>query len=200
MSPIPTIRRSRYGIGFTLAELMIALGIFGVIAAFSIPKILGAAHGQDYNAEAREAFATISQAYLVYMAQEGVTVDTNGADIFPYMNNVQTVSTLVDDNPGWSSIDCSDTANYACVKLHNGGVLWADKNSQFDGTTDLHAVYINFDPDGVYGGSTSGPSKALEMMLYYDGTVTSSSHMKPGTILYGGPAGTVPDPEWFHWE
>lgn len=44
--------------GFTLAELLIALAILGVIAAFSIPKVLSAQQNQTYNAIAKEAAAT----------------------------------------------------------------------------------------------------------------------------------------------
>lgn len=40
--------------GFTLAELLIALTILGVIATFTIPKILTAQQASTYNAIAKE--------------------------------------------------------------------------------------------------------------------------------------------------
>ena len=45
----------RYKKGFTLAELLISLGILGLIATFTIPKIVGAAGDSKYNAAAKEA-------------------------------------------------------------------------------------------------------------------------------------------------
>lgn len=49
--------------GFTLAELLIALSILGVIATFTIPKVLQSQQNGKYNTMAKEAIATISQAY-----------------------------------------------------------------------------------------------------------------------------------------
>ncbi|MBL8031855.1 MAG: prepilin-type N-terminal cleavage/methylation domain-containing protein [Candidatus Doudnabacteria bacterium] len=45
--------------GFTLAELLIALVILGVIATFTIPKVLYANQNTKYNAIAKEAMGTI---------------------------------------------------------------------------------------------------------------------------------------------
>ncbi len=39
--------------GFTLAELLMALAILGVIATFTIPKILGAQQSSSSNAKAK---------------------------------------------------------------------------------------------------------------------------------------------------
>lgn len=47
--------------GFTLAELLIALGISGVIATFAIPKILAAQTNGKYKAVAKEAAGTMWQ-------------------------------------------------------------------------------------------------------------------------------------------
>lgn len=45
--------------GFTLAELLIALAILGVISAFAIPKILSAQQNEKKEAVTRETLGTI---------------------------------------------------------------------------------------------------------------------------------------------
>ena len=52
--------------GFTLAELLIALAILGVIATFTIPKILDSGTDSKRNAIAKEIAATVSGAYQNY--------------------------------------------------------------------------------------------------------------------------------------
>jgi prepilin-type N-terminal cleavage/methylation domain-containing protein len=49
--------------GFTLAELLIALALLGIIAAFTIPKVLQAAGSQEATAKVREAVSTLEQAW-----------------------------------------------------------------------------------------------------------------------------------------
>ena len=52
--------------GFTLAELLIALAILGVIATFTIPKILDSGSSSKHNAIVKEAAGMISGAFQVY--------------------------------------------------------------------------------------------------------------------------------------
>lgn len=52
---------------FTLAELLIALAILGVIATFTIPKILATQQTQQYNAIAKDDIHMIVGAYQQYV-------------------------------------------------------------------------------------------------------------------------------------
>lgn len=47
--------------GFTLAELLIALAILGVIATFTIPKILTTQQNSKYNAMAKEVASSFAE-------------------------------------------------------------------------------------------------------------------------------------------
>ncbi|HEY9745532.1 MAG TPA: prepilin-type N-terminal cleavage/methylation domain-containing protein [Oculatellaceae cyanobacterium] len=53
----------RHLTGFTLAELLIALSILGLIATFTIPKVLVAQQDMTYRANAKDVAAAISAAY-----------------------------------------------------------------------------------------------------------------------------------------
>lgn len=48
--------------GFTLAELLVALAILGVIATFTVPKILATSQNQQKKAVFRETISAISEA------------------------------------------------------------------------------------------------------------------------------------------
>ena len=58
------VRRS--SLGFTLAELLISLAILGVIATFTIPKILTSQQNSQKAAVTKEVIAMISGAFTAY--------------------------------------------------------------------------------------------------------------------------------------
>jgi len=57
-------RQSKYRVGFTLAELLIALAILGIIATFTIPKILSAQAEQKKRAILKECYATVTSLFI----------------------------------------------------------------------------------------------------------------------------------------
>jgi prepilin-type N-terminal cleavage/methylation domain-containing protein len=85
--------------GFTLAELLISLAILGVIATFTIPKLLQVQQQSSYMGIAKEAMATISGDYGAYISKNKLSTTVGTPDLTPYMNYliVDTVS-LIDDH------------------------------------------------------------------------------------------------------
>lgn len=74
MKPIQRKKRaSRVYLGFTLAELLISLAILGVIATFTIPKIIKAQQDAKFNAIAKEAATMVTGAYQQYQSQNTPT-------------------------------------------------------------------------------------------------------------------------------
>ena len=55
---------------FTLAELLIALAILGVIATFTIPKILSGSTDAKWNASAKGAMTMVEGAYADYQIEK----------------------------------------------------------------------------------------------------------------------------------
>ena len=192
--------------GFTLAELLIALGILGVVATFTIPKVLNAQQDSQWNSIAKETAGTLSGAYAAYRRQN---VDVTGMtleDLAPYLNYVKRETILSVDSYQEDpiiSFDCSDAAKY-CYKLHNGAILYTNGfSSYFRGMASNDAIVFFLDPDGrVTDGTADGEGKAVTFWLYTNGRITTYAGITSGTDA-GTTTGYTPDasydPPWFSW-
>jgi prepilin-type N-terminal cleavage/methylation domain-containing protein len=184
--------------GFTLAELLIALAILGVIATFTIPKILTNQRVGTYNASAHEAAATIAGAYQQHSARGLLTTNTYGSDLTQYLNYVK-VSTAgtIDDRPGGTgTLTCSVTE--PCLTLHNGAILQPE-NNYFGGTATTNYVGWVFDPDGVY----TGNADSQKFYIYYNGKMVDRNNVMDNSRTNGGGASisscTNCNASWFSW-
>ena len=187
--------------GFTLAELLIALAILGMIATFTIPKILNSQQNGQKKAAAKEVASMLSGAYSAYQLAQPASTGLKTKDLTPYMNYVrlETANQLIDGTVTEGSLTCNSTS--PCLALHNGGKLYFWDES-FGGTSAAHAIAVTFDPDGAYSGSTTGSGKGVEFVLYYNGRLGSYATVMPGTVNSAGPWTTCSscDPDWFDWK
>ncbi len=195
--------RVRFKPGFTLAELLIALAILGVIATFTIPKLLQAQQNQQKIANAKETAAMIAGAYQQAQSLGVITSASTPSSLTPYMNYVSLESSgvVIDAHPLAASRSCNGVT--PCIRLHNGGMLWLDSSRSFGGTSTLHCIEFSFDPDPQDNMSSTGdaPQKAVQFTLYYNGFLTTRGQAKAGTTNSGGGWGlsTAYDPSWFSW-
>lgn len=190
--------------GFTLAELLIALAILGVIATFTIPKILVVQQHQQHIAQAKEVAAMFSGAFQQAKLAGLVTAATKPSDLTPYMNYVSLVTdgTVIDASPGGTYHTCDTT--FKCLKMASGGMVWLQDWS-FGGTSSLYTIEISYDPDPMNNttDTADGPLKAVQFTLYYDGFITTRGKTKPNSCNVWDCTGMEPnsalDPSWFSW-
>ena len=57
--------------GFTLAEVLITLGIIGVVAAMTMPTLMNSTQGAQYKAAYKKALSALSQAVTLNVALDG---------------------------------------------------------------------------------------------------------------------------------
>jgi prepilin-type N-terminal cleavage/methylation domain-containing protein len=197
---MPKLRNA--SIGFTLAELLIALVILGVIATFTIPKILTSQQSAKTNAAAKDAMAMVSGAYQLYVRNSGASSSMTMGDLTQYMNYVALdTSSLLDDHVGSNATyDCS---TITCLRLHGGGTIFNNGNTKsFGGTATTNAILLYYDPDSIRTGSSADSvGKSVAFFLYYNGGMTSRAQMRPGTCDSSGCHATFTnaDPSWFSW-
>ena len=184
--------------GFTLAELLIALAILGVIATFTIPKIMTAQTNSRNLAEANEVAGMMTGALQKYNAQYGIVPGTSTAgDLFQYMNYVKIdTSTTIDGRPlGSASAGC--WSGNPCLRLHNGGILYIE-NPGWYSTDTTSAISFLLDPDGVF----TGNQDSVSLNLYTDGAIRCRSYIKSNTTYGNGAVrgpGAGADPTWLTW-
>lgn len=155
--------------GFTLAELLIALAILGVIATFTIPKVLNSATSGQNTSIAKEVAGMISGAFSAYSLNNTVSTSTEPESLTPYMNYVS----IVTSGTIGGLETCS--ATLPCLQLHSGGVLQYGTGNTLSGTGSTDAVLFNLDPDG------SGSAGAATFVLYANGRLSTRGAGAPGT-------------------
>ena len=65
--------------GFTLAEVLITLGIIGVVAAMTMPTLMNSTQGAQYKAAYKKALSAISQGVTLNVALDGASFADAGA-------------------------------------------------------------------------------------------------------------------------
>lgn len=91
-------------LGFTLAEVLITLAIIGIIAAMTIPTLVGSTNNSETIAKVRKYQSVLSQALDFYMADNGCIGNLANCGVFgdatdskpiwdkvfkPYMNSIK---------------------------------------------------------------------------------------------------------------
>ena len=132
--------------GFTLAEVLITLGIIGVVAAMTMPTLMNATNGAQYKTAYKKALSVISQAIVLNLALDdydlGTTTTTaeTGTSIFALLNNrMNVVRTETGAITGYNYIlgsaadsqdtpEATDLANNYTV-FFNDGIMFTFKKA-----------------------------------------------------------------------
>ncbi len=134
--------------GFTLSELLVSLAILGVIAAFSIPKILTSVGESSARAIGREALGMIAESY------QALRANNNGN-----VNRSTTAQALINVmNFSRQEALANGGGTTARILLQSGATIGFIPADNFDPGVLRGSIGFTIDPDGA--GTVNGPVTA----------------------------------------
>ena len=104
--------------GFTLAEVLITLGIIGVVAAMTIPTLVSNTNGAQFKTGYKKALSSLNQAALMNVALDNYDF----ASVVKYEEDSdgKAVEKTIDHLLGKRmSASCEDTTDYAAITSFN---------------------------------------------------------------------------------
>jgi prepilin-type N-terminal cleavage/methylation domain-containing protein len=155
--------------GFTLAELLVTLSIIGLIATFTIPKVLYGIEETQSNAVLKDTFATFQQA--MYNGWQTGAINHSSTLMTTYHYLLANLNYKLACVPNDPKPDCSPSSNYI-IELHTGGGLSFSPYDNFGGGSVLHTWFY-------YKGKAIGSwfNKGTKIETYY-----RYAGIKPGTF------------------
>ena len=180
--------------GFTLAEVLITLGIIGVVAAMTMPTLIQDQQKRSLEVATKKFYSTISQAVRKYMADEGVDdlrITPLSSNNYDDVESPDAVESLRNFAINYLKVvkECDNDQNACFAEKYsafNGGetlldfLVIATSSVSFilsDGMS-VHLEYGGFDsPINVYVdvNGKKGPNRVgydlWSMSIFYDGTI-----------------------------
>ena len=169
---------------FTLAEVLITLGIIGIVAAMTIPSLINSAQNQEYLSRFKENYSTFSQATAQINNDCGGSVTNclataNAANDdaqtrLDFLNLYKAKLSVAKDCTNGTTKGCFVNANY---KLLNGGdsgmnfesgYWFGDARIQLTNGASVGARWITNDPGIVIDvNGPKGPNQWGKDLFYF---------------------------------
>ena len=129
-------KESKRKTAFTLAEVLITLGIIGVVAALTLPSVINNTQKKEIQEGLKKAYSTLQQALLMYQNDTGETPTRQSfitkagslkTSLFPYFTG---------------GYDCGNgSEETACIKLINSVTNNPYRN--FSNNAQVNAIYFD---------------------------------------------------------
>lgn len=108
--------------GFTLAEVLITLGVIGVVAAMTLPGLIQNNQETELTSRAKKAYSQISQAIKLYEAENETPGDIRGlfeAKTMPHLRyNLQKTLQSISAVRRYAKTAQTKAAKVTTIKLH----------------------------------------------------------------------------------
>ena len=169
--------------GFTLAEVLITLGIIGVVAAMTMPTLINQTNGAQYKAAFKKALSVISQGVTLNVALD----DKSFADGATYDIIKDRMNIVSETMPtGYSPTGTTPTLATAKYVIFNDSSMFVFDSTKTSCTSTAKCDgYI--DVNGAKGPNkvTTDATKPLDIYIvkYYDQTIEPADDAAKG-VLY----------------
>lgn len=161
-----------------MAELLIALAILGVIATFTIPKILSSQNDAKRFAIFKETIAALNDAFHNGCVEGAISETNFGTYMIQHLNARKICSTNSQSEGCWEpSVNFASQANLPGAVLNNGAFIAGLDDSSSGTGSDL----IIIDWNGLDGPNTEGNDQ-IALSAVIDNTSFST---RVTTIRYG---------------
>ena len=167
--------------GFTLAEVLITLGIIGVVAAMTMPTLINQTNGAQYKAAYKKALSAISQGVTLNVALDDIgfaetveggkgtnTTDNSVAKILSQRMNVVKVDKTVGygtaGSPALQPADdaLKDGANNTTLFFNDGSVFQFDPSTGFACTDESEGATKKICKGFIDVNGLKGPNKIVK--------------------------------------
>lgn len=161
--------------GFTLAEVLITLGIIGVIAGLTIPALMNQTNKAEYVSALKKSLSNLNQSYSMLKNDNGGSIKslcaTNDstclANLFkPYLKYQSEVSGVPNSTnlPNcWDNAEMRDaTESHVCLVLNDGTAI--DFDEEYSDCNTICAI-VNIDINGLKKPNKWGQDRYGFMML-----------------------------------
>ena len=169
---------------FTLAEVLVTLGIIGLVSAMTVPTLMQNHQRKTYVTQLHKVYNELSQGLIRYqtdrnalnLTEAGLSVDTFSEFLKNYFKVVQDCENeqtpcFADSYKKIAGVDTLFRCDGACMVLANGAAIGVYKASA--GYTNMIAEIV-VDINGQQGPNIFGRD-AFSLFLYKDGTIDDYS-------------------------
>lgn len=116
---------------FTLAEVLITLGIIGVVAAITLPVLLDKIQDMQFRQAAKEAFSKASQAVSQMRMENGGTLDSYFISDFAFKTKFMKYFNVLEDCGESDCVPYSASSTIYHSLSGNNASLWCLDEGQF---------------------------------------------------------------------
>ena len=175
---------------FTLAEVLITLGIIGVVAAMTMPTLLNSTQGAQYRTAFKKALSVLSQAVVLNVALDdydlsqatasgAAETDGTSASLYNMFNNrMNVVSTSNGESWGPSGAQFGASANYTL--FFNDGITLTFK--KYDVSTGKTRSAQCTEANKCYGVVDVNGSKNPNKLVTCDGSTDYKAEIDDCTV------------------
>ena len=129
--------------GFTMAEVLITLGIIGIVAAMTLPSLINSKKNKELEASFKKNYSVIQQALDMYQAQNGERLSHGSVSRHELKPALMKYMKVLRDCY-WGAESNADNIGKACIPAnYSDSDSVSDAYKNFTGTTTMQLAFFD---------------------------------------------------------